>query len=303
LAIISVTVKHTPVIKGTGIVVITSMDEYTVSNDFVREYISSLRNRHNKTYQMTWNDVSILFKGKVDASITGTHGLWRNKKKFEWMVDDVSVDRTLDCVLYETHINGEVHRLDNFIVDIAKFSCTTGRYAILSMGVGSGHPDKSVILSYYDKDGRVIWRCQACIVESGIHGIWQAGSILMDTPRSDRSQRVLHTNTEKRQRIRKLQMVSKHYDFIDQMIYNRESEVPQYALDESSQMSPDGFFWSRHNPVIWENAMNRDTEIRNLATIDADWWDDFTSEIAYFEFYNHQDNPDNKCSMVPSSEP
>ena len=133
--------------------------------NFVREYIASLRRSSGKTYKITWDDVKILFGCSVDPVVFGMDSIWGSTVEFEWLVWDISES-----------IDGDF-KDEDFVVHIAHCIFRKGTTALLSIGGGSERLSRIAFLSFCNKKHRLRWMCQILIEKEYQHNFFQAGTV------------------------------------------------------------------------------------------------------------------------------
>jgi len=250
----------------------------------VREYIANCRNKMEKTYKMSWKDMEELFRGKIDDRVGPN--TWHSMQMFDWLVDDVSTDQTMDFVPEKARSGGD----KTFIVNIA--ICrdeAAGTHAVLSMGAGTEVYSQNLFLSLYRANDTLIWRCQICIKREekrGVGGEWQAGTIFV-------------RDTTTTQIIQGFQMKSMNAGIIDQMVFNGNIRTPKFAYDQfQKDWVPNFFYWTDANESIWNGAICPHTDDHEYNCLDASWYDAFKTNWLHTFMKNvTTDNPYNKCSI------
>lgn len=253
---------------------------------YVREFIANRRNAHGKAYNMSWMDMEELFRGKIDNRVG--QRIWQSTHRFEWLVDDVSIDQTLDFVPEKGR---SACNDKTFIVNIA--ICRDNddmTHTVLSMGAGTEMYSQNLFLSSYRQNDTLIWRCQICIKRrenDGVGGEWQAGTIFV---------RGCDTTT---QIIQGFQMKSMNAGIIDQMMFNGNIRTPKFAFDQFQEdWTLNFFYWSDANEAIWNGAICLHTDDNQYNCLDSSWYESFKTQWLHtFMKGVTTDNPFNQCSI------
>jgi hypothetical protein len=251
---------------------IAAMRADSTTDNFVREFITSLRYKYNKEYRITWTDIKHLFGDSVDPMVADMDDIWGSDKKFEWMIDDISRNFISDF------------KRQKFLVNIAKCRFDDGKYAVLSIGGGDEHFSRNAFLSFYNTELEPIWRCQICIDQKYQHDKWQAGTVRMGW----KERRGGHI-------IASMHMKSVDNNKVSEMLFNGNLSIPYYAHDRGARSgSSIGFTWDEDTDTIWENALDHE-DGDTYYTIAEDFFDDFPEEHMEFDDDVYQMNPQNMC--------
>ena len=209
------------------------------TENFVREFIASLRSLSRKTYKITWDDVKILFGNSVDPVVYGMDSIWRSDIEFEWLVWDISENIEDDF------------KDDDFVVHIAQCIFENGTTALLSIGGGGERLSRTVFLSFYNEENCLRWMCQIHIEQEYQHKIFQAGTVQMRY-NDERGEHITSMYMKSVDETIDEKLTGKHK--VNEMVFNGNFEYPIYLPKRGSKSSQEGFEWDEDIKSVWVGA-------------------------------------------------
>jgi hypothetical protein len=266
-----------------------------MTDDFVRQTMHDIRHvTHSRESQMTWRDIRQLFNGKIDERITDHYdyrSIWGSNERFTWLVDEISVDQSLDFKIDSQNNGGR----EWFTVNVAECCFPDrGEKYVLSMGAGTQAQSQNLWLTLYRQNYSmwgVVWRCQICIRVRGEQGEWQAGTVFISRDEDQNAS------------IGSLHMKSNNGVITDEVYIGGDGKTPEYSATRWGAPNFGYFAWSNNTEMIWPFAFYRFVEDTGFATIEEDFLHNFPSfPFFYLEGDTKDDNPNNLCSIVPYTE-
>ena len=257
------------------------------TENFVREFIASLRSSYEKTYKITWDDVKILFGSSVDPVVFDMDEIWGSTVEFEWLVWDIC--ENTDCDFKD----------EEFVVHIAHCIFENGTTVLLSIGGGGDRLSRNAFLSFYNKEHRLRWMCQIVVEKEYQHKIFQAGTVQMRY-NDERGEHITSMYMKSVDETIDEKLTGRHQ--VNEMVFNGNFEYPIYSPGRGSKLSYEGFEWDNELKSIWvgafvETRKKDGNHINTFFTIDINFWGAFLSDIIGFDQEVLDTNPENKCSQ------
>ena len=263
-----------------------SMNSENQSDNFVRTFVADLRNSQKKTYKITWDDLKILFDRSVDPVVFGMESIWGSKKKFDWLVYDIS-----------ENIDDDFQNED-FVVHVADCIFENGTFAVLSIGGGGAKISRHAFLSFYNSEHSLRWMCQIVIDHMYEYKDYQSGTVQVRY-NEQRGEHItslyMKSNNEKPNEKR----VGKNN--VNEMVFNGNFEYEIYSPRRGSKSSYEGFEWDKDAKALWAGSFIekriKGVDVEKNFSVDQDFVGDFLSDVISFKEEINQSNPENRCSL------